>query len=254
MQVARLRTPIVLVHGLFGFDQVRLGDWVVADYFPGIAAALRGAGNRVLQARLSPTAGIADRAAQLKAFIDRESPADPVHLFGHSMGGLDARYMISRLDMAARVLSLTTLGTPHRGSPFADWAATRLIRMLGPVLEFLGLPRQAFLDLTTAACRTFNESTPDAPGVRYFSVAGRFRTRWVNPAWRFSAPIVAHAEGDNDGIVSVASATYGDHTDVWEADHLSLVNWAPPWSASAGPRDRRPDYARLVARLAEMGF
>src|SRR3954462_3821909 len=100
MRVARLRTPIVLVHGLFGFDQVRLGDWVVADYFPGIADGLRAAGNRVLLARLSPTAGIAERAAQLRAFVDREPPGEPVHVFGHSMGGLDARYMISRLGMA----------------------------------------------------------------------------------------------------------------------------------------------------------
>ena len=70
---------------------------------------------------LSPTGGVADRAQQLKDFIDRVSPAEPVHLFAHSMGGLDARYMISCLGMAQRVLTLTTLGTPHRGTAFADW-------------------------------------------------------------------------------------------------------------------------------------
>src|SRR5262249_5187529 len=41
--------------------------------------------------------------------------ARAVHVFAHSMGGLDARYMISRLGMAKRVLSLTTIATPHRG-------------------------------------------------------------------------------------------------------------------------------------------
>ena len=112
MTVPQLRSPIVLVHGLFGFDQVRMGPLVLVDYFHGIPPVLRAAGNRVLVPKLSPTASIASRAAQLKAFIDRESPGEPVHLVGHSMGGLDCRYLITHLDMASRVLSLTTLGTP----------------------------------------------------------------------------------------------------------------------------------------------
>src|SRR3954466_128814 len=33
MIVPRLRAPIVLVHGLFGFDRLRLGPWVQVDYF-----------------------------------------------------------------------------------------------------------------------------------------------------------------------------------------------------------------------------
>src|SRR5262249_37162163 len=148
-------------------------------------------------------------------FIDGTSPDEPVHVFGHSMGGLDARYMISRLGMAGRVLSLTTLGTPHRGSPFADWASSRLVRMLGPLFDFIDLPTGAFADLTTAACRAFNEATPDAPGVRYFAVAGHFESGWRTPPWRITAPIVAQAEGPNDGIVSVSSATYGEETTVW---------------------------------------
>ena len=59
-RIPRLRTPIVLVHGLFGFDSLRLGPWLIAQYFQGIPEALRRAGNRVLVASLSPTRGIAD--------------------------------------------------------------------------------------------------------------------------------------------------------------------------------------------------
>ena len=110
-----------MVHGLLGFDRVAWGNWVLADYFHGIPDALRAAGNRVLVARLSPMGSIAERAAQLKEQIDKEFPHEPVHLLSHSMGGLDSRYMIAKLGMAEHVLSLTTLGTPHRGSAFADW-------------------------------------------------------------------------------------------------------------------------------------
>ena len=254
MNIPRLRTPIVLVHGLLGFDRLVVGPVVLAEYFPGIPEALRAAGNRVLLARLSPTRGIADRAAQLKEFLDRESPQEPVHLFAHSMGGLDSRYLISRLGMAGRVLSLTTLGTPHRGSAFADWGVRRFARLVAPLLDFVGLPYQAFRDLTTAACAEFNRQTPDAPGVRYFSVAGRFRPDWLAPQWHLPAGILEREEGPNDGVVSLASARHGEDCAVWEGDHMTLVNWPRPWAPAHPPTDRIPDYAALVRRLADEGF
>src|SRR5262245_12325465 len=105
MKVPRLSCPIVLVHGLCGFDRINVWGYTVANYFPGIPGLLRAAGNRVLIPCLSPTRGVADRAAELKDFIERESPREPVHIMAHSMGGLDARYMVSRLGMARRVLS-----------------------------------------------------------------------------------------------------------------------------------------------------
>ncbi|KAI8451378.1 triacylglycerol lipase [Phakopsora pachyrhizi] len=49
------------------------------------------------------------------------------NLLGHSMGGLDARYLISRLRPEKyRVKSLTTICTPHRGSPFMDWCMANI--------------------------------------------------------------------------------------------------------------------------------
>jgi triacylglycerol lipase len=253
MTVPLLRSPIVLVHGLFGFDQVRMGPLVLVDYFHGIPPVLRAAGNRVLVPKLSPTASIASRAIQLKAFIDRESPGEPVHLIGHSMGGLDSRYMITHLGMASRVLSLTTLGTPHRGSPFADWALARFARLFGTILDRLGIPRQAFDDLTVARCKTFNDETPNAQGVRYFSVAGHHRMHWSNPPWRLTAPVVARAEGPNDGIVSLSSAKWGESFEVWDADHMSLVNWPRPLKF-ARKSNRILQYGELLGRLREEGF
>src|SRR4051812_35608663 len=105
--MAQLRSPIVLVHGLFGFDQFRLGSWLRVEYFHNIPGALRQAGNRVFVARVSPTGGVPRRAEQLRDFLLQTSPDEPVHIIAHSMGGLDARYMISRLDMAGHILSLT---------------------------------------------------------------------------------------------------------------------------------------------------
>ena len=253
--IPALAAPVVLVHGLCGFDQIYAFRRKVADYFPGIRERLEAAGNRVFCARVSPTGSIQRRALDLKRYIEREVPAGPVHVIGHSMGGLDARYMTAKLGMESRVLSLTTVGTPHRGTAFADWGFSRLGRWVLPWLRALCIQHDAFFDLRTDACRRFNEDVPDVPGVRYFAVAGVCEKPWLGPEWSLTWRIVNRTEGANDGVVSVASATWGEHTDVWAGDHLNLVNWPNRLAMRRGVwGDRAPDYGRIVRRLAQAGY
>src|SRR5262245_37077074 len=161
------RAPIVLVPGLLGFDRVTVGPYTVARYFPGIEEVLTEAGYRVATAKPSLTAGVAHRAAQLRDYIVTRFPAEPVHIVAHSIGGLDARYMLTCLGMQDRVRSLTTIGTPHRGSTFADWAIGRFSRLLKPILAYFRIRTDGFQDLTTERCARFNDLVPDVPGVSY---------------------------------------------------------------------------------------
>jgi triacylglycerol lipase len=187
----------------------------------------------------------------LKRFIERNVPRGPVHLIGHSMGGLDSRYMIARLGMADRVKSLTTVGTPHRGTAFADWGVGHFGPLVAPFFQMFGISYQAFHDLTTGACRRFNEDVPDAPGVRYFSVAGRCDGPLLGLEWKLPHAIVSRAEGANDGIVSVASAAWGEHSEVWEGDHLNLVNWPNRYALRRGTwATLAPDYGQILTRAA----
>ncbi|VTR95710.1 alpha beta-hydrolase : Putative esterase OS=uncultured microorganism PE=4 SV=1: PGAP1 [Gemmata massiliana] len=249
--IPKLNAPVVLVHGLCGYDRVVAFGRTLKDYFPGIREQLEAVGNRVLVPRLSCTLGVSARAGELARYIQKHVPTGPVHVIGHSMGGLDARYMVSQLGMADRVRSLTTVGTPHRGSAFADWGVGRFGRLLTPFFQFLGLSYQAFIDLTSAACRRFNETVRDVRGVRYYSVAGVCEGQWIGPEWRFPHGIVSRAEGPNDGVVSVTSATWGEHTDVWDGDHLNLVNWPNRLARKCGVWDSfAPDYGRILRRVA----
>ena len=255
MIIPKLRAPIVLVHGLFGFDRLHIAGTTLANYFPGIRELLQAPGNQVLTPFLTPTGGVAERAQQLKDFLLKNAPNETVHLMAHSMGGLDSRYMISCLGMADHVLTLTTIGTPHQGSSFADWGVSRLARIVRPALEMIGLPHEAFYDLTRERCKAFNEKVIDVPGVRYFSVAGRHDGHFLHPEWLLPYGIVKKAEGDNDGIVSVESAKYGEQFDLWEGDHLSLVNWFNPVAQYRGAsHDPAPRYGGLARRLADLGF
>ncbi len=251
----RLNSPIVLIHGLFGYDQLSLAGHTLRVYFRGIAEHFRARGNRVLVPRLSPTRCVAERAAQLKAFLLWHSPNEPVHLIGHSMGGLDARYLVSQLDMAEHVLSVTTIGTPHRGSSFADWMIQRFARIVLPILRQLSIPHSAFQDLTTWSCERFNQQVPDVPGVKYLSVAGDCSGQWLGMPWCIPYAIVKRHEGPNDGVVSVESARHGEYFEIWRGDHLNLVNWPNRPAAWAGiEHNRLDDWSRLLHRLRDFGF
>lgn len=115
--------PIILVHGLFGFDTF----FGITDYWKDVPEALRAAGAREVHvARVSATSAVETRAAELAGQINRKYPGRSVHLIGHSMGGLDCRYLTTHLSKACAftVLSVSTFATPHRGSPAADLVAT----------------------------------------------------------------------------------------------------------------------------------
>ena len=100
---------------LFGFRRIGLGPLTLTWYFRGIPGILQAAGNRVLVTRVHPTAGVARRARKLGEQIQEAFPNEPVHLIGHSMGGLDARALIADPVWQGRVLSLTTIATPSPG-------------------------------------------------------------------------------------------------------------------------------------------
>src|SRR5262249_22641373 len=110
--------PIVLAHG---FDGSTTNRWS----FNGVADALRAAGFTVHEAKVAPYRTPAVRALELKDHVDqamKEADTDRVHIIAHSMGGIAARERISGLGYAPHVASLTTVGTPHWGTPIADLA------------------------------------------------------------------------------------------------------------------------------------
>lgn len=252
MATLSLRHPLVLVHGLFGFDCLKLAaGWEAFTYFRGIGEALRSKGVRVVAPRLSPTASVAERAQQLTTFIQHTFPQERVHVIAHSMGGLDSRYAISCLGLHEKVLSLTTIGTPHRGTPAADVGVCHLENILKPWLKYLRIPHDAFYDLMTGPCASFNTKAIDMPGVSYYAIAGRNHGAWLGPEWWVSSSIVSLREGPNDGIVSIQSACHHYQSEIWEGDHLSLVNWPNPRAIAQGVwRARQEQYFKIVDRLS----
>ena len=120
-------TPIVLVHGLVDNRSI----------FAVLSRALTRRGfHRVLSLNHSPLTGdIRSAAASLGAVIDQvceQTGYDRVHVVGHSMGGLIARYYVQRLGGDSQVHTLVTLGSPHAGTMPASLVPVKVVRQLRP--------------------------------------------------------------------------------------------------------------------------
>lgn len=248
---ARLHAPIVLAHGLFGFERIGLGPLTFASYFRGIPETLRAAGNRVLTTHVPAIAGVHSRARRLGEQIDAAFPGEAVHLIGHSMGGLDARLLASDPSWTGRVLSVTTIGTPHLGSSLADFAKLRVGRIYG-LLEALGIDYRGFLDVTRLAARRFHTGVVVPESVLCFSIAGDPSPDSVCWPLRRLHAALNELEGPNDGLVSVESAcAFGIKLDPWPLDHLRQVNWLHAESLGSSPVAL---YEGLVDHLAQLGL
>ena len=108
---------------------------------------------RVTSMNYSPfTADVRVAAAQLAEEVEAlvaETGYERIHVVGHSMGGLIARYYVTRLGGDERVHTLVTLGTPHQGTYTAYGWHNQLTRQLRPGS---GLMRE--LDQPVPQCRT----------------------------------------------------------------------------------------------------
>lgn len=132
------KTRVYLSPGMFGFATL-----ASLDYFEHFTRAIeerfrdRGRTVEIRVCEVHPTASILRRAAKLARLVDESAGDDggPIHIIGHSTGGLDARLVASpsvrlpgnahrRLGWTSRLRSVTTINTPHFGTPLAAFFAT----------------------------------------------------------------------------------------------------------------------------------
>ncbi len=251
----RTHYPIVLAHGMSGFDQL----FGVVDYFYGIPSDLRSDGATVYVTQVSAFGQTELRGEQLLdqvEYIAAASGKGKVHLIGHSHGGLDARYVAAmRPDLVA---SVTTVGTPHKGAEIAttlraaitpdgiaEGVAGALANSLGVVLNLLSgssNPQDAVGGLNSLSAQgavVFNATYPQGlptstcgdgassvGGVRYYSWSGTDPvTNILDPSdAAFGLTRFFYSE-PNDGLVGRCSSHLGVVLrDDYKMNHLDEVN------------------------------
>ena len=247
------RYPIVLVHGLFGFD-----SFLGVDYFYGIPSALSRDGARVYVAQVSATESTEVRGEQLLAQVRNVlalTGAAKVNLIGHSHGGPTVRYVAGVAP--ALVASVTSVGGVNKGSRVAD--ILRGTMPPGSISESLanaatsafvalinlgsgggGLPQTpvaAMNSLTTAGSLSFNQRFPQGipagcgsgaelvNGVRYYSWTGTQPVTNLLDVSDGALGTLSLVFGEaNDGLVSACSSRLGKHLGDYGQNHLDEVN------------------------------
>ncbi len=270
--------PIVLLHGFFGWQQV-----FHIDYFYQVPKHLRKLGYKVYATQVTPIHTVETRVHQLAPQIDKilaETGAEKVNLIAHSMGGLDARYLISVLGYGDRVASVTSIATPHGGSLIADAmlgvvdagnevkaAANSILQGTNHLIQHeMTLPDMGPVDLNGAlynlstkfANEVLDPMCPDDSRVYYQSWSGaasfrhRFKPDIFDPIVAVAHRFIEKTQGPNDGLVSANSALHGVDRGVVPGDHLDeigqLLGRAPEGF------DHKKFYQGIVEDLASRGY
>ena len=264
---------IILVHGILGFSRT-----FGIDYFRGLPQHFREKGLTVFVPQLDPTQGVAFRGGQLRDQISAAfntgnlDPNQKTHIIAHSLGGLDSRYILSPANPSPiqdQIQSLTTISTPHRGTPVADAVndpAALLpfphlpfpspLNLLEPALNAVGISLNAMRDLTASACRLFSEKCLDNPKVAYFSCTGSGRPAFPQTCAAFLLfhQYISAATGDaNDGMVPVESAQYGNFDSAtWPGDHGEMIGYNLDNLIALPGFDYVAKYDAIVARAAAL--
>ncbi|MBV1919945.1 MAG: triacylglycerol lipase [Pseudomonadales bacterium] len=251
--------PIVLVHGVSGFDQILGG----IEYFQGIPASLR-AGNAVVYTPNVTAWNTAEvRGEQLLDYIVNtvlpETGASKVNIIGHSLGGPTSRYVAGvRPDL---VESVTTVNATNYGSGFADYGVAELLgtaagdtilsilSLSGDVLDALAGNAEYDQDaletikfMSTERALTFNEQFPagepteycgEGPsfdnGIHFFSWGSHGKVTNpldVSDALLAFTSSLGYWNGEpDDGLVGICSMHWGDVIrDDYSMNHLDATN------------------------------
>lgn len=263
--------PIVLLHGFMGWDQV-----FFLDYFYHIRKALEEDGFTVFTPQVNPVSSIETRAKELAPLLDRifeETGAEKINIIAHSMGGLDARYLIAH-GYGDRIASLTMVGTPNHGTPVPD-LVFKVFGTKNPLFKafefiaagFLGKGhfkpsemslRENLWNLSRDFLEDyFNLYYLDNPNIYYQSYAGvssigGFQTGDVLDI--LLAPFVpAFKLGErSDGLVPIESAKWGRFRGIVSADHVNLVGQL--FGKTSNRFDHVKFYKKICWELVDLGF
>lgn len=267
----RTRYPIVLVHGA-GFRDLK---WPV--YWGRIPSALEKEGASVYYGLQDCWGSIKTNAEQLEKRIGEiisECGCEKVNIIAHSKGGLDARRAALLPGCRGKIASITTIATPHHGSKtidrlfrapdvvwnIASFAVNNWIRIIGDKKpDFLELCR----GFTTESMDRFNEENPDDESVFYQSVGCVMRSPLSDINLSTANLVIDRIEGENDGLVTIESAEWGEDFRVIRGNglrgisHLDAIDLRRrPFRKKKGEgvRDICQFYVELAERLKERGL
>lgn len=275
MHSCQTRYPILLLHGM-GFHDTTPHHW----YWGRIPEALKQHGAEVYFGNQDGNATIEFNARLLVSVVKRilrETGAEKLNIIAHSKGGAEARCMISTMGMGDSIASVTTIATPHHGSPTIDWLLAHfdpIIRMGSTVMDGIRLccgdfDPQTYLvirELSTGYMQDFNQRNLDDPRVYYQSFAFLMKRPLSDPLMSIPNAIVSCFEGKNDGMVSLKNARWTNFRGIYSGtsqrgiSHPDEIDYMRmPFTRKNSDEDRKISditnfYLDVVRELKRRGF
>jgi len=208
--------PIILVHGIGAKDS--------SLFWGRIPKKLQNSGLKVFLGNTDSWGGIENNAISLSKTVDTVlnlCQCEKVNIIAHSKGGLDSRFLISSLIYAEKIASLTTISTPHHGSEIVDYVFENKSiynpiskKIVNFVVKVYGDkspdPYKIIAELTTKSMIDFNLRNPNSENVYYNSYYTFMKNSIDDLSYFLTYRFIKKTVGDNDGIVSVKSAQWGE--------------------------------------------
>ncbi len=197
-----------------------------------------------------------------------QTGCEKVNVIGHSKGGLDARYMVSALNMGDYVASLTLISTPNQGSKIIDLVykmPKKLFKIVGGFIDryfrLLGDKNPDFFNaswqLSTDYSETFNETVPNHDLVYYQSYASIMNHAFSDYILTIPYLIMKWTAGHNDGLVTVDSAKWGAFKGVLKNPHSRGISHGDMIDLRKDDYkgfDVREKYVEIVSELKKSGY
>ncbi len=266
-RICATKYPILLVHGVFFRDYKYFGYW------GRIPAELKKNGAEIYYGKHQSAASVADCAAELDKRIREivaETGCEKVNVIAHSKGGLDIRYAMHYCGTAKYVASLVTVGSPHRGSLFADHMLGKIPRSVqvrvadayNRVMKRLGDEQPDFLaavlDLTSEACVPRDREMIQPEGVYCISYGSKLnRAQGGRFPLNFTYGIAELYDKVNDGLVGERSFAYGEKYELITVDGKRGVGHGDMIDLNRENFDGfdvREFYVNLVSDLKQRGL
>ena len=223
----KTKYPILFLHGLCWRDCKK------SNYWGRIPNQLIKHGAVIFYGYNDSTSTIENSAYEIKLRIKeilKEHHCNKINIIAHSKGGLDARYLISKLNMSKHIASLTTISTPHRGSEFSDFIYN-LPKVFFKIFCFVVNTYSLFIgskspdikngiyQTTTSYCKEFNFNVKDKRCVYYQSYFSTMKYPICDIIMMIPYMIMRLKTNERiDGLSTISSAKWGRDFHIIEKD------------------------------------
>ena len=260
--------PIMLVHGI-----IERTDIFYPNSSKPIAAYLNNKGIKTFIANLDSLGSIESNGKMLSEIIKntcRENDIEKLNIIAFSKGGLDSRLAAHEPGTGSFIASITTISTPHRGTPAADFFSSNPITSSNYMEDFMntaagmaGDQQQNFIkavkQLGIEEMKEFNRVYPDLADIAYFSFSAFMQPDDYHFVFSLLRAYIYFYQGANDGLIPISSARWGEYLGTANSfmNYSGSLNHPDLVGLDIYPNsgfDYLEFYRRITVLLAEKGF